>query len=233
MHAFLKTNIPTEISKKWWVIDENIFGDYRENKDISKESLDFSSSVVNWALNKVNDSIRDKSHMSGLTYARTLLQELAAHINLLYRGLTGERFPLEISAVTWEFLMDAYDECHKGEDRRLIVQDILRFTSETELRAVGEGDWDYIHTSFLPRNNVVILDATQSEDNLKAIFGEETDIQVFSSSDFNIEQYAETIQVYGANFDIRSWSIWRARDTGAFERIVEWYRRFVTVNHIT
>lgn len=117
------------------------------------------------------------------------------------------------------------DEHPKG---KLVVRDVLSFTDNTVLREIpGSGeehgfpDMDYIHTAYLPRDNIIILDATQSEENLRAILGESTEIRTFSSTDYNVEQHAEVIQVYGANYGRTSLIDMDGKSTMTFEKLTK------------
>ncbi len=224
MHAYLGTGIPRQITKDLWVIDENIFSEYREARIISQADLDFTSSIVNRALNTAHERAGEE----GISYAHTIFRGLQEHLGLVQQGKTGGKFPYNMSAPAWEVIHDNYVQDDGYPKGKLVIRDILSFTENTVIREIpdsgeepGFPDMDYIHTAYLPRDNIIILDATQSEENLRSILGENTEIRIFSSTDYNIEQHAEVIQVYGANYGRTSLIDMDGKSTMAFEGLTK------------
>jgi hypothetical protein len=224
MHAYLGTGIPRQLAKDLWVIDENIFSEYRQARVIGQADLDFTSSIVNRALNTAHERTGEE----GISYARTIFLGLQEHLGLVQQGKTGGEFPYNVSALAWEVIHDNYEGNDEHPKGKLVVRDVLSFTDNTVLREIpGSGeehgfpDMDYIHTAYLPRDNIIILDATQNEENLRAILGESTEIRTFSSTDYNIEQHAEVIQVYGANYGRTSLIDMDGKSTMAFEKLTK------------
>lgn len=224
MHAYLATGIPRQIPKQRWVIDENIFGKYRKARVIKQADLDFTNDIVNAGLNETYKQRGEE----GISYARTIFQGLQGHLSLMHQGKTGGVFPYKMSAIAWEIIHDVYSEYDGEASGRLVIGDILAFTEGTVLREIPDSgeeseypDMDYIHTAYMPTDNIIILDATESEENLRAIFNADIEIRTFSSTNYNIEQYAEVIQVYGANYGRTALIDMEGKSTMAFERLTK------------
>lgn len=122
MHAYLGTGIPRQLAKDLWVIDENIFSEYRQARVIGQADLDFTSSIVNRALNTAHERTGEE----GISYARTIFLGLQEHLGLVQQGKTGGEFPYNVSALAWEVIHDNYEGNDEHPKGKLVVRDVCR-----------------------------------------------------------------------------------------------------------